>query len=164
MSGCRVASRRGRRQRHRPVIQPPYRLRQRQPLHPPHEVQHVAAGPAAEAVIALAVAVHREAPFRLLVKGTHSLPHSPLAVQDNPGSLHRVAQGVPRLEFRDVHLVRSRYDHDAPPFRLCRDFSPRRLRRETGLPTGQRIPRTAATSRPPSSRSNSAAALPVAGL
>ena len=55
-----------------------------------------------------------------------------------------------------------RYDHHAPPFRGRR---PRRLRPETTLPGGQRIPRTAATSSvPPSSVGTRAAALPVPWL
>ena len=54
------------------------------------------------------------------------------------------------------------YDHHAPPFRGRR---PRRLRPETTLPGGQRIPRTAATSSvPPSSVGTRAAALPVPWL
>ena len=85
------------------------------------------------------------------MKGADALPDPALAAQGETGRLHRVAQGMPRLEFPNVHLVLRGYDHATPPF--ASGFSPRRLRRETSLPTGQRIPRAAATSNVPSPQS-----------
>ena len=145
------------------AVQPPYRLGQGQPLHPLHEVQYVAAGPATEAVELLAVGVHREAALGFPMKGADALPDPALAAERHTGGLHRVAQGMAGLEFRNVHRGVG-YDHAAPPF--ARRFSPRRLRRESSLPTGQRIPRTAATASvlPSPSLSTSATALPVLGL
>ena len=76
------------------AVQPPNGLRQGQPLHPLHEVQHVAAGPATEAVELLAVGVHREAALGFPMKGADALPDPALATERHTGGLHRVAQGV----------------------------------------------------------------------
>ena len=102
----------------------------------------------------------RTAALRLVVEGADALAHPAPSSETHPRRLHRVAQGVTRLQRRDVNR-RMCYGHDAPPFS---GFSPRRLRRETTLPGSQRIPRTAATSSEPSSRGTSAAARPVPWL
>ena len=170
LTSCRRTNRSGRNRRC-PVIQTTDGLGQGQPLGALHEVEHVAAGAAAEAVKLFSVGVDREAALGFLVEGADALPDPALAPENDTGGLHRVAQGVPGLEFRNS-LPRTRYgvhrgvgyDHDAPPF--TRGLRPRTLRRETSFPTGQRIPRTAATSSvPPSSLVGPrAAALPVPGL
>ena len=89
----------------------------------------------------------RTAALGFLVEGADALPDPALAPRCNPGGLHRVAQGVAGLEFRDVH--RGVGYATMPHLPFARGLRPRSLRRETGLPGGQRIPSTAATVRRP---------------
>ena len=144
----------------RAAVQPPDRIGQAEVLDPLHEVQHVAAKTAAEAVEPLGVGVHREAALGLFVEGADALADPAPTAQSHARRLNRVAQGVTGLQRRDVNGSVG-YDHHAPPLRGRR---PRRLRRETTLPGSQRIPRTAATSREPPPVGTSAAALPVPWL
>ena len=140
-------------------VKTPYCLRQREVLRPLDEVQHVASQAAAEAVPPLRVGVDREAALHLVVEGTDALADPAPSPQPHSRRLHRVAQGMTRLQRGDVHVGR---DHHIPPF--ARGRSPRRLRPETSLPGRQHIPRTAATSSVPSPWGTSAAALPVPWL
>ncbi len=162
LTSCRRTDRRGRKRR-RTAVQPPDSLGQGQALGALYKVQHVATGAAAEAVELLGIAVHREAALGFLMKGADALPDPALAPERYSGGLHRIAQGMAGLQFHNVHRWVN-YDHDAPPF--ARGFSPRRLRWDTSLPTGQRIARTAVTCSVPSLSfvGIRTAALPVPGL
>ena len=62
--------------RPRSAVQPPDRLGEGETLDPLYEVQHVAGGPAADAVEFLDVVVHREAAFGLVVEGADPLAAS----------------------------------------------------------------------------------------
>ena len=89
------------------------------------------------------------------------LAHAAPAAQPHARRLDHVAEQVALLERRDVH-GRACGAHCAPP--VARGRRPRRLRRETSFPTGQRIPSTARTSSAPPGCGASTAARPVPGL
>ena len=125
-----------------------------------HEVQHVAAQAAPEAIPPLRIAINREAALGLLVEGADALADPAPSSELHARRLHHFSQRMEALERLQVNLSGC-YDHDFPP---SRDRSPRRLLAETIFPGCQRRPSTARTSTVPISWGASAAARPVPWL